>query len=333
MNLSFNILHVDDNKEFINGTEDLLIGLMKNYYLLPHVDRCYSYDMFKKDFIDKIDEFDFVKYDLVLVDYMLSDSSINGMDVIREIRRNNIYTDIIFYSSSYAEMRKSIKDELSDDEFVGGVYYCDKEELNDKIMDIVNKNMKKAADITNIRGLIIDATSNFDVISKDICEIMFDSLNKDLQEEAINILNEGIEKAEKRVIDNFKRIKHIKDHKEKLIKTLNNVYYVMDNKDKYKVFEYIVNNAKSDNDFSSDEYNNCNVIKHRNIIAHQYITICKNYKKLLVDKSVVGNKKLCNEDCSKCVVGYSYQDLIYIRESLFEYFSYFEKIKDELLLL
>lgn len=331
MNINFNILHVDDNKEFITGNEDVLIGLMEKIYLLPHIDRCYNYNMFIKDYIEKLDEFDFVKYDLVLVDYMLSDDIINGIDVIRKIRQSNVYTDIIFYSSNYQGMRERIKNELDDDEFIGGIYYCDREELSDKIMTLVNKNVKRAANISNIRGLIIDSTSNFDVISKDICKIMYDSLNDDSRKEVIKILNDSIKKAEKKAINNFDDINKIKDDKEKLNKALNSVYYVMENADRYRVFEYIINSVGKENVFSSDEYNNSNVIMHRNRIAHQYVTICKTYKKLLVTKSVENNKNLCNENCTKCDVQYSYKDVDNIRESLYKYFVYFDKLKNELL--
>lgn len=331
MNMNYNILHVDDSKEFIDGNGDVLNGLMEKVYLVPHIDSYYNYDTFIKEFIEKSDEFDFVKYDLVLVDYMLSDDEVSGMDVIRKIRQKNIYTDIIFYSSNYDGMRENIKKELYDDEFVGGVYYCDRDELNDKVMDIVSKSMKKAANISNIRGLIIDATSNFDVISKDVCKIMYDSLDECSQKEVINILCERIEEAKQQASRNFEDINLITDDKKKLIKVLNSAFYVISNADKYKIFEYIINRAIKDRNFSSDEYNKCNVISHRNKIAHQYIAICKKYKKLLVAKSVELNKELCNGDCEKCKVEYSYKDLEKIRESLFKYYGYFERLKKELL--
>ena len=75
-----------------------------------------------------------------------------------------------------------------------------------------------------------------------------------------------------------------------MCKVLDSVYYVMDNKDKFLVFQCIIN-AIYGEQYKFDLKNYEELISNRNKLAHQYIFICKEHKRLLIVNSIKKLKK------------------------------------------
>lgn len=94
-------------------------------------------------------------YDLLLVDLDLGDDEKGeGNSIIRKVREEKIYTEIVFYSSHYEQLLKKLNGN-----FVEGIFTSSRDELLDKIMKIVDLTIKKTQDVNNLRGLIIDRKS------------------------------------------------------------------------------------------------------------------------------------------------------------------------------
>lgn len=330
MNIVYRILQVEDDIEFINTTKRNLEDRMKKIYMLPTVDQYEDYNDFIDNYIAKVDNKDFVEHDLILVDYTLDDDEKNatGMNVIDEIRKKEIYTDIIFYSSNYEKMREAIKKRLSDDRFIGGIYFCDKEILIPKVMNVINKNLKLSSNIRNIRGLIVDTTSKFDIIIKETIKLLYVNLKEDEKKRIINILDESLARAEEKIMKNFNKIKGNLDDKERLIGALESVEYVMNTADKYKVFDRIIKCVTEESiSFSYEDYKE-NIIKVRNKIAHQYIYICEEYKRLIVTNKI--NYK-CDKGCDSCIIEYDKKFINKMKELLYHYYLFFNNVKSKYL--
>jgi CheY-like chemotaxis protein len=159
MNLSYRILWFEDENDFI----ELCIPEIKNYiedigfkFLSPHVENDNS----------KADNLDYDNYDLILMDYKLSDGD-KGDVIIDKIRSMNVYTEIIFYSSSKMEdLRLSIQKNGLD-----GVYCANRGEgFIQKVKDIIKQTLKKVLDINTIRGIVMASVSDFDQKMVEIIE-------------------------------------------------------------------------------------------------------------------------------------------------------------------
>ena len=330
MSLKYNILFVDDTKDFIDATEPNIESKMAKMSVAVSFNQYSSYSDFLSKYVDVLNNEDFVKFDLILVDYNLESGSITGINVIDKIRSKDVYTDIIFYSSNYTEMKNKIKEEFGDGNLLEGIYFCDRKDLISKALKIVDKNLRKSSSAESIRGLMMNSTSNFDIIARDICKKLYDELDDNKREEVKHIIEEGINNARKKIETNFGDINRISDEKKKMYKVLDSVHYIMDNKDKYSIFQCIIN-AIYGQQYKFDLKNYEELISNRNKLAHQYIFICKENKRLLIVNSIKKIKEKCNKVCKECVNEYSADDINELRKSIYGYFLLFKQMKEEIL--
>lgn len=101
-------------------------------------------------------------YDLILVDWNLnpeeSGNKLSGEELIRGIRRKEVYTEIIFYSAI---------DDFAAQEFsLNGVYFTDTDNDNlfSRIQEIVRHTLQRSLRISVTRGLFIAST--IDLVEK-----------------------------------------------------------------------------------------------------------------------------------------------------------------------
>ena len=330
MSLRYNILFVDDSNDFIDGTEPNIESNLAKISVAVSFDQYSSYDDFLFKYVNVLNNDDFVKYDLILVDYNLESGNTTGINVIHSIRSKDVYTDIIFYSSNYNEMKNKINEEFGDGNFLEGIYFCDRKDLLNKVVKLVNKNLRKSSNAENIRGLMMDSTSNFDIIARDTCKKLYDKLDNNKREEVKQIIEAGIKDAKKKVDTNFKNIDKITDEKKKMYKVLDSVFYIMDNIDKYSIFQCIINAIYGEKyKFDLNSYDK--LISNRNKLAHRYISLCKENKRLLTANNTEGIMEKCNEICKECVNEYSVDDINKLRDSVYFFYLLFKQIKDEIL--
>ena len=118
----------------------------------------------------------FKKYDLFFIDYNIS-SDIDGQAIINSLRQNNVDVDILFYSADREkEIRTTISQNLSDFE---GVYVANRNTFHEKALALIEKNARKLLSIQNIRGKLMDCTSENDFIIKSYILKKFPELNDD----------------------------------------------------------------------------------------------------------------------------------------------------------
>lgn len=104
--------------------------------------------------------------DLFIIDYNLK-NNVLGNHVIGEIRKENeIYSDIIFYSSMRAELINTVTQSfVSPDSvnYLDGVYIAPLDDFfTEKVTRVINKIIKSWYNVHSIRGIILSKASKFE---------------------------------------------------------------------------------------------------------------------------------------------------------------------------
>ena len=104
--------------------------------------------------------------DLFLIDYNLK-NNVLGSNIVQEIRKeNDIYTDIVFYSSLNSDFIGTVKSSFDSPnamEYFDGVYIVPLgDEFVGKIQYVVNKIIKSWYNVHSIRGIVLSKASKFE---------------------------------------------------------------------------------------------------------------------------------------------------------------------------
>lgn len=114
------------------------------------------------------------KYDMIVFDYDLGVDA-DGSEIARKLRAE-VYTDMVFYSGdATADLRRILYDKRVD-----GVFLVDRANFSEDFELILEDHIKKACDVNGIRGIVMDETSRFDRILRDLCEKVLSSAEPEL---------------------------------------------------------------------------------------------------------------------------------------------------------
>lgn len=254
MNTKFNILWFEDTDEWYEPARQSLEDYIKALHFLPIFIREKS--IIEDELKKKIDN---TNFDLIIADLNLSDGT-TGKQAIEIIRANDVLADILFYSNDG-------KDKISDiirTEIFEGVYLSLRDEFvfDEKAKKLINKTIRRAEDILNIRGMLMDSVSDFDARMREcICAFLskYPKKHQELDEFAYDLVHGHLEK----------NIREINCNKLDFIsKTIKSSYLLDSNKLSriiHKIFnEYLKNDSMVDfhNQYSTF------ILKERNSLAH-----------------------------------------------------------------
>lgn len=172
MKIEYSILWLDDKKSDIiddNYAEDI-VNFIAELGFEPIVNIVSNEEEFFKNLNDS--------YDLILTDYHLNEEEEgerNGDIIIEEVREQNIFTEIMFYSA-----RGNVKDTNKKDRITfvetnripGSTHY---EKIVDKAKELISLTVKKFQHIVPMRGLLIQEASN---LENEMLEIIIKYLDK-----------------------------------------------------------------------------------------------------------------------------------------------------------
>lgn len=182
MNTVFKILWFEDEVSWYNMEKIRINNILQEHYLTPQIVR--------KDG----DDFDITEltgndYDLILMDYKLAEGT-TGDTVVSAIRRNNILTDVLFYSSQEQDMLEAISKGMPP---IDGVYLTKRDYtiFNEKIENLISKIVRRSEDLVNLRGFVMDGSSDFEVRIQEILNIVWNKFTADEK----NILEEAVQKT------------------------------------------------------------------------------------------------------------------------------------------
>lgn len=320
MDMTYKILWIDDAEDYVDSTKELVVQAIQNCFMDADIESYSDYDEFKSEKLENFDATSFDFYDLILMDFALSGTT--GDAVIRELRSKEIYTDIVFYSSDKENMESSLKN--SDQ--LNGVFLADRANLLEIIGRVVQKNLKREYRISNIRGLIMDSTSEFDYICQSTTIALFEKLSSEQQDVIVRKAKEYVESAASKSGQNFEGLNK-KVGKSFIKNAIQSVEYVMDNKDRYALMGLIVkffdDGPIAQEDFSqkySDE-----LIKPRNKLAHAKLVYGKCHQKLhpIKNRSIPS----CDGKCDSCSNEYDMEKCESLRAAIYNYYKVFQNIE------
>ena len=166
MKLSFHLLVVDDQPDTVgNAIGDLKDHLNEKGFDLAQTEPPAlsgpAWDIFLKQHRS---------YDLVMVDYNLSQPGMEGDVAANKLRIALPYTDIIFYSST--ESRERLLEHLAKQQ-VEGVFVSRRDELDTRLRGLADAVIGKAMDLTHMRGIAMAEVSEMDTLMEELLVSVF----------------------------------------------------------------------------------------------------------------------------------------------------------------
>lgn len=253
MDLTFKIIWFEDVDEWYNTTSRRVQRYIENKNYKVNIQRI------KKASDYKLNKLELYNCDLLIIDYELEkvydqngEKNIYGSDIIQMIRDGNFFNDILFYSSHGYDVINDIMKQKG----LQGVFITDRtnREFMSKVQSLIDKAVRRSSNLINIRGIVMDTTSEFDNKITDLINIIWPLLDN---EKEIQIAN----KIKKKILeDNIKTAK-------KLETKYTNINKELKNKLQTTFKENLqLNNGNEYNKFF-EQYNN-DIIKYRNALAH-----------------------------------------------------------------
>lgn len=297
MRYDLRILWIEDTATFFEDAKDILEMFADDQGI--KLDFEYVQDAEKFAARMKMDSIGFKLFDLIFVDYTLS-SDIVGSSVIRDLRSNQLDTDILFYSSEHeADIRTTIIDDLGSYE---GVYVANRFTFNEKACYLINKNARRLTSLANIRGFLMDQTSENDFTMKSYIQQNFAKLNLEQKAEVSKMLRDFI--ASKSEVITSKATEQIAALDTNGITNINKTMGLMGDLFpidlKYQIFQKMVGYL-GDDEFSEvtiDTYTS-EIIKARNTLAHKKVDVCRMQSYVLYADTMKQLKaRSCPEDCT-----------------------------------
>ncbi|MEG0835612.1 MAG: hypothetical protein RR063_09860 [Anaerovoracaceae bacterium] len=189
MNTSFRILWFEDELYWFNMEKLRVEDILHKHYLVPSISR------------KKGDDFDVSElmgnnYDLILMDYKLANGA-TGDTIVAALRKSNVLTDILFYSSEEESMKAAICDNMPP---IDGFYLTkrDHEIFTEKVSGIIRKIIKRSEDIVNLRGFVMDGSCDFEVRIHEILNASWAKFSQTEQKILEDATCRNIERNEKR---------------------------------------------------------------------------------------------------------------------------------------
>lgn len=299
MDIFYRILWYEDQQDWYKSVKKSVEDVIREFDLIPKIQYKKTPDIDIKEIQDK-------NYDLILVDYNLTNGKkgINGDKVIESIRNGKIYTDVIFYSE-YSEKLKNIFTQKE----LEGVFVArrNKQQFTKKVKDITYKNLRRSLNPVNLRGIVMDNTSEFDTEMKEITlkawELLSEEhklkidkyIKEDLLENSIGSLNDKYKKYinETEMII-YTIVEDMIFDSSKKARLLNKIMSI--NEECCKELKEIFSKISGGKDNFYKNYED-EIIKYRNALAHAKKTETENdiYIGKYNGKNIVFNKELCDE--------------------------------------
>lgn len=200
MDMTFRIIWFEDVEEWFNTTSRRVARYIK--------DKNYKVEILR---VEKASDFDLREhklenYDLLIVDYELEKiyeqngvKSIYGSEIIHMIRDGNFVNDVLFYSSHGFDVINTVMKR----EGLQGVFVADRNngEFIEKVKLLIDKAVRRADNLINIRGVVMDTTSDFDNKIRDLISISWPILGEKEKKIACDIkkkiLKDNIKTAER----------------------------------------------------------------------------------------------------------------------------------------
>ncbi len=152
MKLTYRVLWFDDNDEFFNSLDlEYLNQTISSWGFVPVVKLVTTAQDFHA-------EAPYSDYDLLVVDYHL-DGIGEGQDFIGNVREQQVFTEIIFYSSNSTE---ELWNEVRDNK-LEGIFIANRANVVPRIISVGKQSLRKVLDLENMRGIVMAEVGDLDL--------------------------------------------------------------------------------------------------------------------------------------------------------------------------
>ena len=301
MSLSYKILWIDDQKEVYESNHKKLEDYIKSLFFIPTI-----------HFFETIGEANISlqnqKYDVIFSDYNINEEK--GNDFIKSARKNNVHTEILFYSG---------QTQLPSDNLDRVTFFFSShsrfwyENLLNKMKELISFTVEKLQDMTTLRGFVMSEVCELDNKMNDIIMYYFVAQHSDdklklFQEKIVKSFEKSIKDQLNKTNCNEKNCKH--KWYEKEIKDIVSKRD-FDSSKKAKTIELICKTLNNKNEFYEKNYVD-EILKVRNELAH-----CKSIYQN-------GEEVLKTKDNENKV--FKKQDLDNIRKNIQKYHKIFDDL-------
>ncbi len=252
MDLTYEILWIDDRKDAVKGHKEQTEEYLEELGFIPQI-----------NLVNPIEEKEIHltsdKWNLIIIDYKLTNNR-TGTDLIDKIRRNEQYTEIIFYSSEQDKVENEIKNLALE-----GVYWAGRDHnLMDKIKSIIDVTLKKVMDVNTMRGLVMAEVADLDFQMESIIK----SYDSKIPSDKKKALQAGIVRRIKKSISG--KCSKIAKLEEEGQCTLDGCldYRLIDSDKRLRTVEKVCKDVGIGGDISETVKGCKKVLEDRNLLAH-----------------------------------------------------------------
>lgn len=276
MRYDLRILWVEDTPTFFRETKEILEMFAEDNGISLQFD----YIENAGEFFERMqyDVQGFKLYDVFFVDYSLSDDIV-GSSLIKLLRDEKMDSDILFYSSeNESDIRETVIGNLGSFE---GVYIANRTNFEEKSNYLINKNARRLTTLSNIRGFLMDQTSENDYTIKSYILRNFSKLSPEQKQVISEMLLSSIRTKVQEF--NANASEEIVKLEESGIKNINQTLKIMDElfplKLKYSIFQKMVEflGETAFADVTVEQYIE-EIVKARNTLAHKKLDVCRTQK-------------------------------------------------------
>jgi hypothetical protein len=196
MKLQYEVLWFDDSEDLLDSINwDYLSEQITEWGFIPRFTTVTT----STDFIAQSP---FYKYDLIVVDFNLGEDG-HGQDFIKKVREQEVFTEIIFYSSgSTTQLWDAVRsNELE------GVYVANKSAISERILKVGKQTLRKVLDLENMRGIVMAEVGDLDLQLDAILSISMGTLEPHMRQDVFNRFHAAVDEqhtGHKASLDQFK---------------------------------------------------------------------------------------------------------------------------------
>jgi hypothetical protein len=172
MKLQYKILWFDDSAEIFDSLDlDYLKNQISEWGFVPDIDLVTTPEGF-------LEKSPYGEYDLLVVDFNLEGYG-HGQDFIAQVRGQEVFTEIIFYSSGSASL---LWDAVHQHK-LEGIYIANKDGILERIIKVGQQTLRKVLDLENMRGIVMAEVGDLDLLLNSILVAAIGGLGADTQKE------------------------------------------------------------------------------------------------------------------------------------------------------
>jgi hypothetical protein len=168
MKLEYKILWVEDEEDYL---ESFPIDRIKDHIRSNGFEPFLTFRSRPDEIRLPVNKNDF---DLLVVDFNITEDQYHGSDLIQEIRSNKCLTEVVFYSGGDIDLLYAASGEKK----LEGIYFGPKDatSLARKITDVFDLTVRKVLDVNNMRGFVMAGVAELDLLLEEIITVKYDKL-------------------------------------------------------------------------------------------------------------------------------------------------------------